>query len=388
MLPPVNEVSEIRRALPTDSHSIADIYRTVYRGRYPNALMNQPAALADYLAREDVLWVVACAGAKIVGSVVHEIDDAHRLCRVFGGVVRQEYRGSGLLERTMRHGQDMLMDRADRVDVIYATTRTASPAPQIVTRRMGYVPLGIFPNARRTDVDETHCLAAFYAAPALRNRFTELRLHPRLARLFDLVREQLPLPSPALAGANDLMLDEYSRQVPIEPIFAEAFVSHRFASLRAQGLLASHFFPFHQPNMMLTSPCQMVEVFAHLTAADKACTVVAVRKPRDVNLTWLAEACFPVLRDRGVRTVELLVHADKPKTIERVLRARFIPCAYVPAFQMADGFRRDFVSFNRVFDMPDFRGLRLDGRNREFLDEYLRGLDEYYLTPRAEVSTQ
>ncbi len=379
-------VPEIRFATSADSVNIAAIYTEVYGGKYPNPLMRNPEALAAYIARPDIVWVIAVLGQRVVGSVIYEIEDSSRLGRVYGGVVVPEYRGAGLMERAMVLGYEALARGAGgsgRVDVVYATTRTSTPAPQIITQHLGYKTLGIFPNVHRTDVYETHCLAAQISPAALGQRFTGFRLHPRIQRLFGIVRQSCGLEPLASATPEDLALDDFSASAPLELIAAEKFVLQRFRQLKEQGVLQSHFFPFHPPNVLITSPCQSVEVFGYLSGADQYCTVVAVKKPREYNLTWLIEACLPLVRPLGVRYIEVLVRADKPKAIERVLRGRFVPCAYFPAFQLREGRRYDFVAFSRTFEILDFRHLKLAGQNVLFLQEYLRNVEEQYLTPHA-----
>lgn len=372
----------IRLATPADAMGITLLYQQVYQGNYSNTLMRDSSILTRYLADPANVWVVAGKGERIVGSVVYETDDKHRVSRVFGGAVLPECRGGGVLEKAMTFGYEHLTSRTGRADLVYATTRTSTPAPQIITERLGYKKLGIFPNVHRTDVYETHCLTALFSRTALDTRFTGFGLHPSIARLYGIVQTECDLPNLSAATAEDLALDDFNKTLDLELIAAEKFALHRFEHLKEEGLLQSHFFPFHQPNMIICSPCQTVEVFVYTAGADKYCTIIGVKKPREYNFTWLLENCARVLQAVGVRYIEVLVRADKAKTIERVLQARFIPCAYFPAFQLHNGRRYDFVVCSRTFEILDFKGLNLTGKNMIFLEEYLQNLQDYYLKPK------
>lgn len=374
--------TDIRLATHADAMGITLLYQQVYQGNYSNPLMRDSSILSRYLRDPANVWVVGVAEGRIIGSVVYETDDAHRLSRVFGGAVLPEFRGASVLERAMVLGFDHLTETTGRIDVVYATTRTSTPAPQIVTERLGYKKLGIFPNVHRTDVYETHCLTALFSDGAFVNRFDGFGLHPSIERLYRIVQSECNLGPLLPATADDLALDTFDKTVELEVIAAEKFALHRFEALKAEGHLQSHFYPFHAPNMVITSPCQTVEVFAYMAGADKYCTIIGIKKPREYNFTWLLDRCSRLLQEIGARYIEVLVRADKAKTIERVLQARFIPCAYFPAFQLKDDVRYDFVVCSRTFEILDFRNLKLTGTNMVFLEEYLRNLQDYYLKPK------
>ena len=373
---------EVRLAKPADAMGITLLYQLVYQGNYSDPLMRDHSLLKRYLANPLSVWVVAVTADRIVGSVVYESDDEHRLSRVFGGAVMPEFRGAGLLEKVMVFGHEHLTRSTGRVDVVYATTRTSSPAPQVITEKLGYKKLGIFPNVHRTDVYETHCLTALFTEVALQRRFTNFCLHPSIARLYGIVQAECTLGALPTAAASDMALDNFDKVLDLEVVAAEKFALHRFETLKAQGLLQSHFYPFHTPNMMITSPCQTIEVFVYMAGADKYCTIIGAKKPRDYSFTWLLENCARSLQAIGARYIEVLVRADKVKSLERVVQARFIPCAYFPAFQLHNELRYDFVVCSRTFEIVDFRHLRLADKNIVFLEEYLKNLQDYYLKPQ------
>jgi len=374
-------IPRLRLATVEDATAISVLYQLIYGGNYTNHLMRDTALLKSFLENPANVWVVAEAGGQIVGSVVYESDVANRLARAFGGAVLPSFRGHQILERAMVFAQEHLTNTLGTVDVIYATTRTSTPAPQIVTEHLGYKKLGVFPNVHKTDVYETHCLTAFFTTEALWDRYQDFRLHPSILNLYEIVRTECTLPRLAPATESDLALDPYPDKIQLELIQAEKFARHRFEAQRDQELLQAHFYPFHSPNIVICSPCQTVEIFVYKADADNHCTIMGVKKPRTYDFTEILEQCVKQLNDIGVRYIEILVRADKAKTLERVMRARFLPCAYFPAFQLMDGKRYDFVVLSRTFEILDFKYLKLAGKNRIFLDEFVRNIQEHFLSP-------
>jgi len=181
--------------------------------------------------------------------------------------------------------------------------------------------------------------------------------------------------------------DEYSslsdpppkKHVSMEKIDAEKFVKHRFENLEQTKQLHAHFYPFHEPNILITSPCQSVELFLFLATSDKYCTIIGFKKPNEFDTVEILNQVAQILRNVGVRYVETIVRADKLKTLDRVLRSKFIPCAYFPAFQLHGDKRYDYVALSRTFEILDFSNLNLEGKNQQFLTEYFKNWEEHHL---------
>ncbi len=373
----------IRLAKVEDAMSITLLYQQVYQGHYPNPLMRDTAILSAFLTDTANVWVVAelRASGAIIGSVVFEADAPHRLSRSFGAAVMPEFRGHAILEKSMQYGQEHLIGSGNKADVIYGMTRTSSQAPQVITEKLGYKKLGIFPNIRRTDNFETHCLTALYAPDTLHKRFNQFKIHPSIARLFEIVRVECGMPPQPIATKEDFILDDFNQTIDLELITAEKYVLHRFRTQEKLNMLQANFYPFHLPNMVISSPCQTVEIFIYTSSSDTYCTIMGVKKPREYNFTWILDRCTALLRKIGVRYLEVMIRPDKTKIVERVLHARFIPCAYFPAFQLNNGLRYDFVIFSRTFEIPDFHNIHLTGKNMTYLEEYLLNLKQYFLEP-------
>ena len=203
----------IRLATVEDAMRITLLYQQVYQGHYPNPLMRDTAKLGAFLNDTNNVWVVAEAQGMIIGSVVFEADTSHRLARSFGAAVLPEFRGHNFLEQAMHYGHERLFSNEQGADVIYGMTRTSSQAPQVITGKLGYKKLGILPNIRRTDNFETHCLTALFAPDILQKRFSQFKIHPSIARLFELVQTGGALAPQSIAETVDIVLDNFDKTI-------------------------------------------------------------------------------------------------------------------------------------------------------------------------------
>jgi hypothetical protein len=88
------------------------------------------------------------------------------------------------------------------------------------------------------------------------------------------------------------------------------------------------------------------------------------------------------LRNAGARYIEVIVRADRPKILESIMRAKFIPCGFFPAFQMVNDKRHDFVVFSRSFEIFDFQNVKLKGLNQVYLEEYFKAWKRMSLNPK------
>lgn len=364
----------IRLATPADALEISLLYHKVYQGKYSDPLMREVNLLTGFLMSAHSLWVIALHRSEIIGSVVYEVDIENRLAKTFGGVVHPDHRGAGILERSLKFGQAELTRTEEKaVEVVYATTRTATRAPQIVTHNLGYRKLGIFPNVHRTDTYETHCLVALFLGRALKKRFTGFQMHPDVDQLFQIVRTECELPELEIASREDIVaaMPSSSRlNFAFEILDAPNYTLHRFRQLRDSGQLGFHFYPFHEPNVVVCSPGEEIQIFLYLAPVDKYCTIVGMRHPASVNTEKLLTVISKMLREKGVRYIETLVRADKLATVEHILNAGFIPSAYFPAFQVQQDKRYDYIVMSKTFEILDFSGIELAGVNKKYLLHY------------------
>ena len=130
------------------------------------------------------------------------------------------------------------------------------------------------------------------------------------------------------------------------------------------------FFPFHEPNIVITNPQQTQEVFCYLHAQDGYSTILGIHLEEDINYCELLKDASKILRDLGARYIEILIRTDKPKIVSSVMESGFIPSAFFPAMQLKQGQRYDFIVLSRTFEVLDLNNVQLKGRYQEFWEQY------------------
>jgi RimJ/RimL family protein N-acetyltransferase len=362
-----------RLAMTQDCFKIMELYHRIYRGQYPDPLMKDLTLLRAFLADANHFWfVVDGQDSDLVASVVLRYDPENRIVKAFGAVVAPAARGSSMMERLLAYGIEFVQHCTAGVDVVYATTRTVHEAAQALTEKLGFRKLGIFPNSHKTAEYETHCLTALYLNRAVEERFQAYSVHAALEGLVSLVTSEVP----EMGTLSFLHPEAPTRHLVDPPILeiieSEHFVRHRFERLKSGGALQFAFFPFHSPNLLVTSPDQEVEIFCYHSRQDGYSVIIGGKVPDSVSFTALFNTIANLLREAQARYVELLIRADKPKIIDSILKAKFIPSAFFPAFQLHGGHRYDYVVMSKTFEIFDFQNVHLKGLNQKYLDEYVR----------------
>lgn len=362
----------MKRANSDDAFLIAELYTHVYRGTYADPMMASPDLIIEALSSLEYHWIVAEQSGHIVASVVYRYDSANALAKVYGAVVHEKFRGKDLTEKLMRFGFEGLKKAKPPVQVVYAMTRTVSPAPQKLTANLGFKKVGIFPNVHKTDLYETHGLTVLLNKKAVEGRFKDFELHPKVAGLYSLVQKECELPDLPIAKmkTSKPRITKKLKPLNLEVIHAPKFVSHRFNEESGDGRQRNWFFPFHAPNLLLTSADQKTEVFCYLSSKDKHCVIIGVRDDAKLGLHRILNSAVWTLHEIGARYIELILRADELNTIETVIQSEFIPCAYFPAMYLSNKKRHDFVVFSRSFEILNFRNINLDGVNKQYLLQY------------------
>ena len=378
---------QYRLATSNDIFRLIELFHVVYHGTYPEPLMNQYGVMKKFLETPGSYWFLAETksanrNSPIIASVAVRYDEENKLAKAFGAAVLEEYRRNGLMEKLLSHSIQYMQEQTQGADVVYATTRTIHEGAQAVTEKIGFKKLGIFPNSHKSIDYETHCLAAAFYRDALKNRFTDYKLHEKLRGLVDIVSEEVPqmrelefitpeAPSKNLADPSQL-----------EIITSEYFVKYRYEKLKKEQELQFAFFPFHEPNALVLSPDQSIEIFCYHSPGDAYSVILGGKVDSSINYSTLFNTIANLLRDHQVRYVEMLVRADKPKIIESILKAKFIPSAFFPAFQLHEGKRYDYVVMNKTFEIFDFQNIRLKGLNQKYLEEYFNHWKQSSLNPK------
>lgn len=371
----------LQLATEEDIFQISQLYFDVYQGTYPDPLMKDFGLIRQFIQSEAGFWFVTKDKDKIIASVLAAYDKENLIAKAFGAVVRNEYRQQGIMEDLLSYGINFLREKTPGVDVIYSTTRTVNEAAQTLTEKLGFKKLGIFPNAHRTNDYETHCLAAIVYPEALEKRNKNYMIHHEVAALYDIVQNEVGM------GALESIIPDKPTKVLVEPgdlevVKSPKFVTYRYQHLKNEKQLEFEFFPFHQPNLVILTPDQSVELFCHLSSVDGYCVIVGGKMPGNLNFTELFLRSNKLLRDAGARYIEVIARADRPKILESILRAKFIPCGLFPAFQKVGDRRHDFLVFSRSFEIFDFQNVRLKGLNQVYLEEYYNAWKRMSLNPK------
>lgn len=375
----------IRQAAEDDVVQLAQLYHQVYQGTYPDPMMRDLNKLQEAVRGREYYWIIGESEHHIVGCVVYRVDHINRLGKVFGAVVRGEFRRQNLAYELMVFGHNLLNQLTPPVEIIYSTTRTITPAPQRLTEALGYKKLGIFPNVHKTDDYETHCLAAFIAPEAVSKRFVDYLLHPDLSNIYNVVAKECKLPPLALGKLVSAECEEtFSEKLDLEVIDAPKFVRFSFLN-KKYGRERYWFYPFHEPNILLSSPDQSVEVFVYLGKEDGHCVIMGIYDENELGyMSILKQTCF-VLKRMSVRYIEFMVQAQEIDKVSVALKFKFIPSAFFPGLQLYDDKRFDMVIFSRSFEMFDFNDIQLEGTNKEFLEIYYHTWEKFSLPPKLQV---
>lgn len=373
---------KVQLAHDEDIFQISQLYFDVYQGNYPDPMMRDLNLIREFINSGSGYWFIAKdEKKKILGSVLALYDKENLIAKAFGAVVRNEVRGKGIMESLLAYGINYLRENTTGVDVIYSTTRTVNEAAQTLTEKLGFKKLGIFPNARKTNEYETHCLAAIIYDEAIAKRHTNYKIHHEISSLYNIVKNEV-----GLGDLEEIIPEKPSKELvnatELEVVQSPKFVNYRYTHLKKERLLEFEFFPFYRPNLVILSPDQSIELFCHLSSNDGHCVIIGGKMPGNLNFSELFLKANLLLRDAGARYIEVIARADRPKILESILKAKFIPCGFFPAFQRIDDKRYDFLVFSRSFEVFDFQNVRLKGMNQVYLEEYFRAWKKISLNPK------
>lgn len=369
---------EYRKAILSDAPAIMQLHLSAYGGTYPDPTFSSLERVNQALKTNSKFIYVALISNTVVGCLLFNYERTNLLAKAGGAVVSPEYRGHNITQKLLATGIKDIQENENGMDVLYITTRTVHKAAQVLTQNMGFKQLGIFPNVHKTKDYETHALAAMYFNESTCKRFTEFEQHPEVLPLFNIVRENIELPE--MTEAQMWKHKPYAGDVPVlEIIDAKEYVKARMEMLSTSSEIDLAFFPFHAPNILITSPKQSIEVFAYVNEIDKHCVITGCKIDREVSFTDLFLEVSNILRDKGIRYIEVIIRANRLNIIDKILKSKFIPCGYVPAFQLEEEKRYDYVVFSRSFEILDFAQIELTGENAKYLKNYIKLWEKVFL---------
>lgn len=361
-----------RRARRADRAELVALYGRLYGEDYPLEIIRDEAVFYHSIESRAYFWpVMVSPEGAIVGSLMFSWEERHGLCKVFGAVIDPAWQGHDLMRRAIVSGLDFLQDEGAGWDVVYATTRTVSPAPEKLVRRIGFKTLGIFPNVRKVKQFETHGLNVYFRKGALEKRLLGPRLIPELLDLYNLARELCELPDEAVVEPVTLPTPE-PWDLDFTIVRDAAEVARRFDEAHEQKRIRFSFFPFHEPQILLLSKDGASEVFLHHNTFDNYGAIVGLRSDRVDVAGFLHQVCLTAA-SLGLRYIELLVSAFDPLKQRQAFNAHFIPCAYFPAMKpVEDGRRMDYLVFSRSYENLDFTNLKFSGDAVRYLDVFMK----------------
>jgi N-acetylglutamate synthase-like GNAT family acetyltransferase len=196
----------LRRATEEDIFKISELYFEVYNGTYPDPIISNLKLMKNFISNMDNYWMVGEKDNQLVASLIYEYDPQHKIAKAFGAVVSTKVRKGGIAEALMWFALELINeDTKNGLELTYATTRTVHPVAQLLTNKLDFKKLGIFPNVHRTTDYETHCLASRFSEKAIANRFKDFKLHPKIMPLFKLAQQELELPDIEVAHLKESM---------------------------------------------------------------------------------------------------------------------------------------------------------------------------------------
>ena len=368
----------VRKAKLSDLEPLRALYKATYGDRY--AL---PEVVDDERSREVIrghgfVWLVAECEKSVVGSLIFGWDPEHRLGKSFAGVVDANFRGGKTMHRMLKEGLDRLLYNGDTFDLVYAVVRTfVTPAFHRDLLKIGFTDVGVFPNVRKVRRYETHGLKICVSPRMFDNRRKTPKLIPQVSNIYQICSQRYPNLEPpeldytAVEKARE-KIDLRVELAPVAAVGVEGVTRGRIQMLRRSSRgLQFGFFPFHEPNQILSDPTGQVRVFLSHQETDGHSSILGVDpgpyEPVSVLLS-VAEYC----EDRGAVYLELLVSAYQPELQAAAYLAGFLPCAYFLGAEMREHRRCDVIVTSRTFVPLHFSGLRLTESAKPYLLEFFK----------------
>jgi N-acetylglutamate synthase-like GNAT family acetyltransferase len=370
----------------SDTAEIIGLYNISYEGQYPELVFTSYQLLKNEILRKNKkLFVARDEDQNVVACISFLYDPYNRIAKAGSAVVSKEAQGKNLTRKLIEYGVDDIQATTKGIALLYITTRTVHRIAQHLTDNMGFKKLGIFPNAHKTKDYETHVLGGLYFEGANDHRYSDFKQHPRVMPIFNIAKDECDLPEMEIA--TDLQLKNFHDEPPVlEFIHAKEFVKTSYDKAKKNKEIELGFFPFHEPSTLITSPDGAIQVFASINKIDNQCVIIGFKIDHKVSFTSLFLKVSSMLRDLGVRYIEMIARANRLNIIEKIIQAKFIPCGYVPSFQLEVDKRYDYVVFSKSFEILEFNNIELTGVSNLYLKEYIKTWSEISLSKFLSVS--
>lgn len=303
---------------------------------------------------ENSMWFVCEKDKNIQAFLSILYEKEHKLCKIFSlwvdsSLQNVEEVSKKILLFTIEH----LAHLPISPDVLYTTTRTLTPYQQKLTLELGFKTLGIFPNAPGLDAAGINGLTAYFFNDVLhKKRYSSFSIHPLIEPIYEIARtecglKKLPVTKNIQPETSHLG-GGYGVQI-LEAICAPEFVKRRFEILEQKKAVSIDFYPFQKPNMLITNPEQNIEIFVKTVQKTGFAAIIAERIDAYTNPVTLYTKVAEILQSMNVSYIEVINDAADTWTIDCILKAGFVPCAYFPCLKKHASTRRDYVVFSKSF---------------------------------------
>lgn len=367
----------LRRAAESDLEGLRGLYRATYGDRYALPEVVDDERAREVLSGHGWVWLLCECEGRVVGSLIFGWDNEHHLGKSFAGVVDATSRGHKTMQKMLTEGLDRLLFQGDIFDMVYAVVRTfVTPAFHRDLLQLGFIDVGVFPNVRKVRNYETHGLKICVAPRALERRRKHPILIPPVESLYAITASRFNLESPVIdRQAVPLVRQSMDLRVELRPV-AEAGVAGMTKSRvqmlrRASRGLQFGFFPFHEPNQILSDPTGKVRVFLSHQKTDGHSSILGI-DPGPYEPVSVLNSVADYCAERGAVYLELLVSAFEPELQAAAYLAGFLPCAYFMGAEVREGRRSDVIVTSRTFVPLHFHGLRLTESAKPYLLEFFK----------------
>jgi len=238
-----------------DTNEIIILYRTVYGSKYPIAYGTDPELLKKAILDKDSHMCLVARDVtykNIAGVLIVEIDGFNKIGKMVGLVVHPDYQRHKIGNSLVAYVSEFFLEKDQRLNSLYATTRTVIVGPQMIFVKNNYLPLGIFPNAHRLSQYETVSLFAKFRKGILEKRSPEKDVPQSVIGLYKILQDLIPpiqIPSVDLSNPKDNVIEK-EEEWEFEIIQAPDYVYRKFLEKFPDP--SDRFFPFHIPNMIIS----------------------------------------------------------------------------------------------------------------------------------------
>jgi N-acetylglutamate synthase-like GNAT family acetyltransferase len=362
---------KIQEADVGDVDEIINLYRAVYGKRYPISYGTDPDLLRRSIANKEThrCMVARDVMNRIIGGVlIVEVDAYNKIGKLIGLVVHPTYQRHKIGNALVSDVSEYFLKKDQRLNSLYATTRTITVGPQMIFIKNQYLPLGIFPNAHRLNQYETVTLFAKFREHILENREPVQSASIKLMPLYGILKDLVPKITVPVSEDVKLLPDNEADDWEFEIIRAPNYVYRKFLEKFPDP--SDRFFPFHTPNMVISEKKGRMDIFAFFSKRDGYCTLIkATHSISELNgrLTRL----YMQLDDIGVSYIEVLVNVKHTPIIDTLLGGQFLPSAIYPAMRQVNQNYEDYVVMSRTMEPLNFRGMAIVAPFKPFIDQYV-----------------